>query len=174
MADAHEAFPDDASMIPPTDKRDAFAQATLRAPYEVVYRAALTSATDAKLNLVSNDKQRGTMLAMSFDDKSPGPHVGSGLKSGRYFYAIRVTEKGPKRTEVLIMAKAQFQCLYENAAGYGNVLAAGLLTPILQEEKRFCETYSKIHWADDKTENKAFLSSLMASIQRQLVKAGYE
>jgi hypothetical protein len=173
LADVHEAFPNEANMTPPPELRDAYERTIVHAPYASAYRAAQVGVTEAGLQLVSSDQHRGVILATAFQ-----PNVRAGRASipgdRRYFYAILAREKGPKRTELTIMVKAQQTCSYQNPAGPGNAMAAGFLTVFMLNEKHDCEAYSRLHWANDADNDKARLGRYVSAVRAQLIKAGYE
>lgn len=173
LADVHEAFPNEASMTPPPELRDAYERTIVHAPYASAYRAAQVGATEAGLQLVSSDQHRGVILATAFQSNA---RAGRASIPGdrRYFYAILAREKGPKRTELTIMVKAQQTCSYQNPAGPGNAMAVGLLTVPMLNEKHDCEAYSRLHWANDADNDKARLGRYVSAVRAQLIKAGHD
>lgn len=179
LSDVHEAYPDSASMSPPHDKRDAYERAVMPAPYPVVYRAAVAAVPEMNLSLggwplqlVSSDKARGVILATAINPNA-APEMARPWER-RYFFSVRLSEQGPKRTEVLIMVKAQQFCVYTSPTGFTNFLTAGIATPIALAEKEKCETYSRIHWASELDNDKALLGRYLSAVRATLVKVGYD
>ncbi len=181
VVEAHEAFPDKASMVPPAGKRGAYERVILYAPYAVVYRAALASVTDAGMRLVSNDKQQGVILATLAVTRTAKVDTYPGSSQiflypgeNNFFFAIRAREVGAKRTEVTIATKVQGVCTYDNPTGYMSAITLGTIAPAALIQKNACEKFSTLRWADGLEQRKDLLGHYLSSVRTKVIKAGYE
>lgn len=137
---------------------DSFKKAVFKVPYEDVFRAASVSASQAQFNVEEERKADGVILATRIIQERP-PHDGAPGNQRphqrNYYYAIVVKERGPKSTEVVIMAKAQGKCLADPLMGTAQ-----------------CRAYAIPHWAtvyDNATQD---LGQFMTFLRNNLIMAG--
>lgn len=172
FASTGQAYPDAASMVPPSDP-DTFERSVFPAPYEDVYRAALVSASQVQLNVTFDDKSTGNIFAKRVVQRAPSPSNAGGLggqAERRYFFAIVVKELGPKKTQVTIMAKAQGRC--EPISAWVNVATAGIAAPSRSTANEECLRYSKVHWASGKENQEEQMGQFMTFVRNNLIAAG--
>lgn len=135
------------------------------ASYEDVYRAAFVSASQTQINIETENKSKGLMLGTrAVEAVPPIPRCQNSERLNgvslprKYFYAIVVTEKGPKSTEVLATVKVQGACW--TGVCFQSVDLAE------------CTHYSTPHWADLGENPERELTQLMTFIRNNLIAAG--
>lgn len=141
------------------------------APYEDVYRAAMTSLSQAQYNIGYEDKKSGSLAGTRIVQAPPGPGVGDNAvmpTERRYFVTVSVQERGPKSTEVLVAAKAQGRCQLTPAVAH--IITAGASAMMGVNDK--CRAYSELHWASGNTSASQDLNSLLNFIRNNLLAAG--
>jgi hypothetical protein len=140
--------------------RDSFKKAAFKVPYEDVFRAASVSASQAQFSIEEERKADGVILAMRTIQERPPQDIPIAPGNQRphqrnYYYAIVVKEKGPKSTEVVIMAKAQGKCLVDPLSA----TAA-------------CKAYAVPHWAAGHDDATPDLNQYMIFLRNNLIAAG--
>jgi hypothetical protein len=170
--EAREAFPGQASLIPPASAREASRSAQFAAPYDDVFRAAVVAAGQALLNIEEQQKSAGMVYASR--SLTMPPHGTSEARRKRtqhtYFYAISVRELGPKTSEVRISAKVQGGCDMVGAGIY--MLTAGVLTKQFNDENDRCRALTAGMWADGEHSSEPEMQQFLALLRNQLVAAG--
>jgi hypothetical protein len=137
---------------------ESFKKAVFEVPYEDVFRAASLSASQAQFNIEEERKADGLILATRTVQERPPRDAAPGNQrphQRNYYYAIVVKEKGPKSTEVVIMAKAQGKCL-----------ADPLGSPAQ------CRAYAIPHWAAGHDNPTQDLGQFMTFLRNNLIAAG--
>ena len=134
------------------------------APFEDVYQAVNVSASQAQLDVRTENKADGLILAMqtlTIDPPSDLMNCPANDFSNKkqlqwkYYYLIFVREKGSRSTEVVVMVKAQGRCLQGGCFG-----------------KDPCPDYASVHWATGYDNAEGQLSQLMVFIRNNLIQAG--
>jgi hypothetical protein len=140
--------------------QDSFKKMLFQAPYEDVFRAASVSASQAQFSVEEEKKAEGVILATRTAKEQPPQiypmsPVNQQPHQRNYYYAILVKEKGPKSTEVVIMAKVQGKCLTEL-----------LISPAV------CKAYATPHWASGHDNAMQDLNQFIVFLRNNLIAAG--
>lgn len=115
---------------------------TYEASYEDVFRLAKVSASQAQFLIEKSDKEngyinasqstrRGVHIATLTPSEQVGGRTGGTVVSEKRFYLIKIKELTGESTEVTIVNKVQFECIYDDKF---------LVDP------KPCEQMSKVHW----------------------------
>jgi hypothetical protein len=151
--------------------RSSYKKTILEAPYEDVYQALYTAATQAQVNIEVSDKDRGVILG----DNIQIAQWASRTVEHHYYYQILVKETGSEQTEVTIQAKAQMGCEKQGAAMY---IASVILIPVglgvvflvqFPKQDKKCAETSIVHW--DKTSSQR-MSQIFTFARNNLIAAG--
>jgi hypothetical protein len=161
FATVEEAFPPAETKTPANIPSDSIKRSIFEVPFEDVFRAVMVSVSQVQMNIESNDKNKGIILATRTIEVPPPFHSDLGdnrrPKQRNYYYKIMVIEKGPKSTEVIAFAKTQGSCTdWSIDAAFGSP----------------CPKYAALHWAQNQDSSARELTQLMTFIRNNLIAAG--
>jgi hypothetical protein len=147
---------------------DSNIKKVFNAPYEDVFRAAIVSAGQTQWLVEVQDKAKGVILATRVLQTPPPVGAGANCEANNfanknptrrnYYYAVVITEKGPKSIEVTALAKAQGKCEHKGC--------------LARERHEECERYASVHWATGHDNAMSELSQFMVFINNHLIAAG--
>ena len=115
--------------------------------FEDVFRAAEVAVTNNMWSPEVVDKDNGLILALRVES-------GGQAKGQYFFYGIKIRELGPKRVEVIILAKGQNSCWWRGGG--------------LADKRRWCEQIVSVQWYRQKQQ----LITYLSLIRNHLLSAG--
>jgi hypothetical protein len=156
-----DAFGSSAQSNEPPQGSEAIKKTVFNASYEEVFRAVSTSTAQAQFEIQTEDKRAGLILATRDVQmlwfQQGGVH--GTVTPHLYFYAIRLKELGPKRTEVTIVSKVQGKCFI-------------IHDPFPNKMDEYCPRLSAGMWSEGYHNDAQHLGQFMIFVRNNLLAAG--